>query len=153
MIKELLLQKGWAGKTISRSDTVELLNPIIKQHLVLNNDYGFVIARHPDSRVGESLASTQKVARANVGKLAETVYSCGGVAYTGVDLEPTAVNLGDKPSAMLDALVDGETRLVEAIEAQEEIEHQMRTRAILGVVAASARERLAVLDNLLRNSR
>ena len=153
MIKELFLQKGWAGKTISRAETVDLLNPIIKRHLVLNNEYGYVVNNHADSDVRALLAESQKVARANVGKLAETVYSCGGVAYTGVDMEPAAVDLGSDSTKMIETLLRGERELIEIVGAESKVEHQMRTRAILGVVADSAEQRVAMLEEVARGSR
>lgn len=153
MIKELFLQKGWAGKTISRGETAERLNPIVKQHIVLNNDYGFVVAHHPDEDLRSELAATQKIARANVGKLCETIYSCGGVAYTGVDLEPDDVDLGSDARAMLERLAAGEDSLLESLKAEGSIEHQMRTRAILGATAQSSEDRLALLRKTLRQAR
>ncbi len=153
MIKELFLQKGWAGKTISREETVERLNPIVKQHIVLNNDYAFVVKNHPDDTLRSEIAAGQKIARANVGKLCETIYSCGGVAYTGVDLEPDSVDLGRDDRAMLEALVAGEKQLLESLKDEGDIEHQMRTRAILGATAQSSEERVALLDSVLRRTR
>ncbi len=152
-IKELFLQKGWAGKTISRPETIERLNPLIEQHIRLNNDYGYVIKSHPSDVVRGKLDSTQKIARANVGKLSETVYSCGGVAYTGVDLEPSAVDLGSDGQAMLQSLLRSETSFAEALEAESGIEHQMRTRAIIGAALSSSTDRKSLLEELLRQGR
>lgn len=153
ILKEAFLQKGWAGKTISRAETVDLLNPHIERHVRLNNDYGYVIKSHPSADVRSRLDATQKVARANIGKLSETVYSCGGVAYTGVDLEPSDVDLGSDPQAMLQALLRSEDDVIAALEAEDKIEHQMRTRAIIGVALNAARERKSLLEELLRQGR
>ena len=153
IIKEAFLQKGWAGKTISRAETVERLNPHIERHIRLNNDYSYVIKSHPSDDVRSRLDATQKIARANVGKLSETVYSCGGVAYTGVDLDPADVDLGSDPQAMLQALHRAEDELISALEAESETEHQMRTRAIIGVALNSATERKSMLEELLRQGR
>ena len=38
-IKSTILKKGWAGKTISREETVQKLNPLIEAHVALNHAY------------------------------------------------------------------------------------------------------------------
>ena len=153
MIKELLLKKGWAGKTISRAETVARLNPLIERHILLNHLYAFAAREHGDQATREALAASQKIARTNVGKIAETIYSCGGAAYTGVDLEPDGANLGADPEAMLATLAEGEQKFLDAVLDEEKVEHQMRTRAILGVVAASSSARLEMLRSLKRDRR
>ena len=42
-VKSALLKKGWAGRTLSREETVERLNPLIKQHMALNHTHTYVI--------------------------------------------------------------------------------------------------------------
>jgi hypothetical protein len=153
MIKELLLKKGWAGKTISRAETVARLNPLIERHIRLNHLYAFAAREHGDQATREALAASQKIARTNVGKIAETIYSCGGTAYTGVDLEPDGANLGTDPEAMLATLSEAEQQFLDAVLDEEKVEHQMRTRAILGVVASSSSARLEILRGLKRDRR
>lgn len=153
MIKELLLKKGWAGKTISRAETVARLNPLIERHIRLNYLYAFAAREHGDPATRDALGASQKIARINVGKIAETIYSCGGKAYTGVDLEPNSVDLGMDPDAMLAVLAEAETQFRDAVLDEEKVEHQMRTRAILGVVSTSSSARLDMLRDLKRDRR
>jgi len=82
-IKEAILNRGWAGKTITRAETVERLNPILLQFLKLNHNYQYVIRSHSDSALTDALKRVQKTARADVGKLSETVLSCGGTPENG----------------------------------------------------------------------
>lgn len=153
MIKELLLKKGWAGKTISRAETVTRLNPLVERHIKLNLLYDSATRRVSDPAVREALAASQKIARANVGKLAETIFSSGGSAYSGVDLDPNAEYPGMEPDSMFNTLTDAETAFRDAVLDERKVEHQMRTRAILGVVAASSAERLEMLAGLQRDKR
>ena len=88
MLKDLLLQKGWAGKTISRAETVDRVNPVIHRLIALNQHYDAFLRSSQGEGLDAQLASLQKTARADVGKLAETVFSCGGTPYNGTDLEP-----------------------------------------------------------------
>lgn len=150
-LKELLLGRGWAGRTISRADTVERLNPILRDHIELNHCYEYVIRHHGDQNVADALRQLQRTARADVGKLSETILSCGGVAYNGTDLEPEDFNLGEDPTEMLFQVLDREDAFRETVrEERNEIEHQMRTRAILEVVAGNSDERLSVMRRLTK---
>ncbi len=144
-LKEALLKKGWAGHTISREETVERLNPLIRKLTELLFDYRYVVDHLSDRAIAAELDAAMKTLRADIGKLSETVLSNGGIAYTGADLDPAAFNLGSDDDEMLFNLLDAEEAFQDAIEAEKEVEHQMRTRAILGVVAQNGRDRLVLL--------
>ena len=149
-MKSLFLKKGWAGKTISRAETVDRFNPIIQKHIVLNRHYDAAIRDLDDSEIIEQFQSDQRTARADVGKLAETIFSCGGVAYSGTDIEPDSVSAGDSRESILFSLLDMEKDLLDAIREEESVEHQMRSRAILGVVETHSAERYKMLSNATR---
>ncbi len=149
-IKEALLQRGWAGKTISRAETAEQLNPLIHQLLKLNHNYRYVIRSHSDSAVCEALKRVQKAARADVGKLSETVLSCGESPENGTDLESQDFNLGNDEMEMLYQLEDLETEFNEAVtHERQNVEHQMRTRGLLEAVKSNSTERLELLGDLI----
>jgi hypothetical protein len=152
-IKEALLGRGWAGQTISRAKTVERLNPLIRQHHRLNHNYRYVIRSHGDEAVVEALQRVQKTARVDVGKLSETILSCGGTPYNGTDLNPEDFNLGDDDLKMLSQLQDHETEFRDALKDERRtIEHQMRTRGILEAVTSNSEERLDLLDALIQRA-
>jgi len=151
-LKELLLGRGWAGRTISREQTVERINPLIEQQIRLNHAYRAVVRSHSRPTVTEALEDVLKTARTDVAKLSEVVFSAGGSAYNGTDLEPEDFDLGDDDRTMLDTLRDREVDFQEAVAYERnEVEHQMRTRAILEVVKGNSDERLDRIDTLLRN--
>jgi len=152
-IKEALLGRGWAGKTITRAETVERLNPLLLQHLKLNHNYEYVIRSHSDTAVTGALKRVQKTARADVGKLNETILSCGGSPENGTDLEPDDFDLGDDELEMLYQLQDLETEWNEALTRErKEIEHQMRTRGILEALKSNSTERLELLGDLIERA-
>lgn len=153
MIKDLFLQKGWAGKTISRAETAERINPILKQHLELNLLYENAARHVQDDGLRARLAEMGPTLRADAGKLAETVYSCGEVAYSGVDLEPEAAPHTGGDAGFVTELLDAEASFADAVRGEAEIEHQMRTRAILGVVGDHAEARLDILRAAARAMR
>ena len=152
-LKELLLGRGWAGKTISREETVERINPLIEQHIKLNHYYRAASRSHSNAEVSRRLEDLLKTARTDVGKLSETVFSAGGSAYNGTDLEPEDFDLGDEDAEMLSTLRDLEKDFHEAVtHERNEVEHQMRTRAILEVVQGNSNERLDTLETLHRHT-
>ena len=140
-LKEVILQKGWAGRTLSREETIAQINPVIKQHMALNHAYNHVIAHCTEQDVTAHLAGFQRTARMDVGKLMETVFSCGGVAYNGVDMEPGDFNLGTDNDEMLFQLLDREQAFREALAQALALEHQMHTRAILTLLHTNSQER------------
>jgi len=149
-IKEALLNRGWAGKTISRAETVERLNPLLLQFLKLNHYYQSVIRTHSDRAVTEALQRVQKTARADVGKLSESILSAGGTPENGTDLEPEDFTLGGDDLDMLRQLKDLEADFNESItHERQEIEHQMRTRGILEALKSNSTERHDLLGDLI----
>lgn len=144
-VKQVLLKKGWAGRTISRQETIERLNPLIEQHMALNHAYNYVIDGCTEQDVIDHLAGFQKIARVDVGKLMETVFSCGGIAYNGVDMEPEDYALDEEDTEMLFQLRDLEQAFRDALAGEDELEHQMRTRALLTLLQTNSQERLDYL--------
>lgn len=149
-IKEALLNRGWAGKTISRAETVERLNPLLLQFLKLNHYYQSVIRSHPDAAVAEALKRVQKTARADVGKLSESILSAGGTPENGTDLEPNDFALEGDEIELLSQLKDLEATFNDALtHERSEVEHQMRTRGILEALTSNSTERLELLGDLI----
>lgn len=149
-IKEILLNRGWAGKTLSRSETVDRINPLIRQHIELNHHYEAAIRHCDDDRVTDVLKRLQKTARTDVGKLSETVLSCGGSAYNGTDLSPEDFTLKGSLSELFEDLHDLETDFNDALADELDLEHQMRTRGVLEAVKSNSQDRLNALTALQR---
>lgn len=140
-IKELLLKQGWAGRTISRAETIDHVNPIIRTMTVAMHHWG-AAATTLDGEAGRTVREALKTLRMDIGKLCETVFSCGGVAYNGTDLEPETFTAdGD----IWKTLADQEAAIAESLKPQLKIEHHMRTRAILAAVAANHEERVKLI--------
>ena len=143
-IKSLLLKKGWAGRTISRSETVARLNPLLKQHVTLANLYEQVT--NLDEDLSTELQGNLRRLRLDMGKLAETVFSCGGVAYSGVDhpkVQPVDNVLLETERALHNAL----------LQERRTINHQMRTEAVLQHCLDSCGMRLEFLNKYARRFR
>jgi hypothetical protein len=147
-IKDLLLNKGWAGNTLSRAETVDHLNPLIRSLTTLMHGYD---AAQPtlEGDQAESLEQARKLIRGDLGKLAETVLSSGGVAYSGVDQEPSVPATGDA-ATVFEALKQLEEAFRTELDAERTVEHQIRTRAVLENVARNSTDRLGLLRDLAR---
>lgn len=148
-LKELLLGRGWAGQTITRAETVQRLNPIVKQHIELNHNYEAAIRAIGLQPVTDALSAMQRTARMDVGKISETIYSAGGSAYNGTDLEPGDFDLGERASDMVGSLISLERDFRNTVRTErDEIEHQIRTRAILELLESNSHDRLKALEKM-----
>jgi hypothetical protein len=149
----ILLNKGGAGFSLSRQETAERLNELIRRHYALNHSYAYAIENHQDRELTSRLAESQKIARADIGKLAESVFSAGGSAYNGTDLEPGGFTLGSDPAKVLKNLLDLEQEFQKQVAAEFKLKHQIRTQAILLNVRNHSQERLKILENNVKSSR
>lgn len=149
-MKEIFLKQGWAGRTITRQETADRVNDVIRAHMALNHGYQHLIDTSADPEAVAELSDHVKTARADVGKLAETVYSNGGTAFTGVEMEPA--DFAAKTDEDLVSRIREQEEGLQALVSRElkDVEHHMRTRAILGVVQTNSQARLNALRNLGR---
>lgn len=150
-MKNLLLKQGWAGRTINRADSIQRLNPILRKHHELNYTYDSAASRFEGDELNR-LNALQRTARADAGKLSESILSFGGLPESGVDMEPGSFDAGSDRNSVLQRLIELEESFIDGISAESDVEHQMRTRAILGNTATNARERLDYLKSIA-NSR
>ena len=152
-LKELFLNKGWAGRTISREETAERINPIIRKHYELNHSYEHAIRTVQNRDAAETMNTLQKTARADIGKLSETVLSAGYASYNGTDLDPEDFNVGSDDGAIIDRLTELESEFEDLLSEELKLEHQIRTKAILAVVHRNSRARLDFLRGAAKNRR
>ncbi len=145
-IKSLLLKKGWAGRTISRKATIARVNPLLEQHVALGRMYDQADPLTADPADLRELEAIRRIVRLDAGKLAETVFSCGGVAYASAD-RSTSVLAG---ASLLAQLTEKERALHQALLQEQMIEHQMRTEAVLQRCIQSSTERLSFLNKCAR---
>lgn len=151
-IKDAFLNKGWAGRTINRAETIERFNPLIRMHHELNRAYNHAISRVSDPEVAGRFEAYQRIARADIGKLSESVLSAGGVAYNGVNLEARD-SVSDDEESIIRNLQDLEEEFQRRLNDEVGENHQIRSRAILSVVQANSSDRLNYLSDLAKARR
>lgn len=144
-LKDLLLNKGWAGTTLSRRETAERLNPIQRKLYEHMHAYDAAIARLSDSAVIDQLKAFQRTARIDIGKVAETILSAGAAPYNGIDLEPATGGDRANTNEVLRDLLAAEEKLAAVLAEELKQNHQIRTRAILSVLRQNSDQRLAYL--------
>jgi len=150
-LTKLIFNRAGFGRYMSREETVAHFNPLIKQHMKLNLAYRDVTLRISRPSVAERLRGFRKVAEMDVGKLMEQVFSCGGTAYNGTDLEPDEVHLGDTDDEMLFNLMEQEQAIHDAFKKEaENNHHQIRADAVLNLVITNSEARLNYLQKMTR---
>ena len=152
-IKDLLLNKGWAGKTLSREETAARLNPVIRSHCALNHSHEYAVRTLENRDAAEKLSTLQRTSRMDAGKLSEVVLSAGGVPFNGTEMEPEDFDLGACDSDIVTALRNMENDFEKLLHTELGMEHQMRTRAILEVVLKNTRIRLEYVRKLVLQHR
>ncbi|MCH8276709.1 MAG: hypothetical protein IIA50_04110 [Bacteroidetes bacterium] len=144
-IKDLVLRKGWAGKTISRAETASRFNTLIRSLIELMHAYDHAIDTLPSGDHTGALEPAMSRLRADIGKLSETVHSCGVVSYSGTDIEPGSIS-ADKNG--WSGVLKLEAAFSSRLKDEKAVEHQMRSRAVLGVFASNSEARMEILRNL-----
>lgn len=152
-LKRAFLNRGWAGHTISRQETIERLNPLIKMHHELNHAYQYAINHVSNIEVAGKLEALLKIARADIGKLSESVLSAGGASYSGVDLEAEDFQLAGEEGSMLHEIKDREEAFHQHLSDELAVSHQIRTQAILSVVQSNSAARHEYLRGIARKFR
>ncbi len=142
-IKSALLRKGWAGKTISRKETAQRLNLLIEESVKLKHGYSNFLSHLKSEPNRQELESILRTLRLDIGKLKELVFSCGETAFNGTSLEAELFKLTGE-NALL-SLRRREAAFRELLDAEQPIEHQLRTEAVLTRLHKSSDSRLSFI--------
>jgi hypothetical protein len=145
-MKNFLLKKGWAGRTIGRQESVDRLNAILQSHHEINAAYDTEVPGIGTEEDRNRLDALRRTSRADAGKLSETILSLGGVPASGIGLRASTTDADASTSVR--RLIDLESKFLDRIAGESKVEHQMKSRAILGNSEANARERLEFLKSL-----
>lgn len=147
-MKELFLKKGWAGKTLSRHETVERLNPILRRHNSLVLAHGAATDLVSDDSAKRQHGRLLNTMRADSGKLSESILSCGGVPDLGAGARSDGDSAAGSDGEGLKRLIEAEQKFLDELGDELKVNHQMRTRAVLGAVQKNTRERIDFLKSL-----
>lgn len=144
-----ILNKGGAGRYISRAESIDRLLPITDRHLALLREYDGAMAALPAGPDRERLAAMMPYLRTEIAKISETILSLGGTPATGVSHEPATATAGDARS-VFKGLLDAETTFGRALREEiDAVHHHERTRAILGHNAEASDARIDLLRGIV----
>lgn len=148
-----LLKLGGAGRSMTRRETVEAVNPLVRRHAELIHAYDAALRALSDRGIADALGGVMPNLRTDLAKLKETVFSLGGTPPNSTDLDP-AVHLGNDDAEILHTLDDAERGYREALrEAIGMPHHQLRTTAILENGLKGSEDRLGVLHPVVTRMR
>ncbi len=151
---DAILNKGGAGKSLSRPETAEYLVPLVDQHNQLIFAYERAIETLDDRSIAQLLNDLQPRNRSDIQKLDEMVYSNGGSAPNGTDLDPEDFELGNSDAQRLESLFDREQTFRDAVKTEHERRkprrHAFRTLGTLENVLNGSNGRLDTLEELRR---
>ncbi len=140
-----ILNKGGAGRYISRAESAERLVPIAERHLDLLDAYTGALAALPPGLSREYIEAMMSNIRTETAKVSETILSLAGTPPTGAG-RPLATAASGTPTMVVQSLFDAEKAFGDALrEEVDAVHHQERTRAILGHNAEASDERIKVL--------
>ena len=142
-----VLNKGGAGRYISREESAERLVPIAARHLDLLYAYTDALGQIGVGNARARVEAMMPYLRTEVNKVYETILSLGGSAPTGTERSSEGTHTaGRSDAAHVDALLAAERDFGAALSAEAEaVHHQERTRAILNHNAEASSKRLDVL--------
>lgn len=150
-----ILNRGGAGKSMSRPETVERFNPLVEQMIGLIMAYDDALGRLPDREAAAQINAFMNDARAQLGKLKETVLANGGVPPSGIDREPGQSDLGRTGDDALHALdkLERDFRDTLVRELDDRLHHTERARSICENLLEGSSARLDALHPLASRAR
>jgi hypothetical protein len=122
-----LLNRGGAGKSLTRSQSAEEVSKLMTSHIALARSYQRLLeAMGDDGPATDSIKALQKEHRDDLAKLSEIVLSAGGIPPR--QAEPLN---SESRASMINELAEAERALRDDLEAQLKLKHHLRTRAVL----------------------
>lgn len=126
-----VMNRGGAGRSMTREESVEALNPLVDRHHALLHAYDAALRTLGDRAIADRLNSGMNAARTELAKLKESVFSLAGTPPNGTELDPD-VRLGDTDAEIVHALDAAERAYRDALtDTLGMAHHQIRTTAIL----------------------
>lgn len=149
MLNPVLNKGGW-GLTLSRADSVETLQPILRAHYQQLSAYEFA-RQQAGNGFPDRVEGALRVLRTDIGKIAETILSFGGTPYNGTDIEPGATgDTSATPAQRIDRLEEAERDLHGQLEDAMNRPQQIRTLSTLKLLRNHCDERLTILRDASR---
>ena len=149
MLNPVLNKGGW-GLSLTRADSVETLQPILRAHYKMLNAYEFA-RQQAGNGFPDRVEGSLRTLRTDIGKIAETILSFGGTPYNGTDIEPGATgDTSASPAQRIERLEETERDLYGLLENGMNVPQQIRTLSTLKLLRNHSDERISVLREAAR---
>lgn len=143
-----ILNKGGAGKSITRAETAERLSALMHHHHELMYAYDAVAAHAGPGQLAAGLEVLNKTSRADIGKLSEIVLSNGGTPPLGTNIDPEAVEVKASDSDNVQHLLDLERAYRDALKEESDVKHTFRAVATLENTLKNTENRIQVIQRM-----
>ena len=149
-----ILNLGGAGRSMTRQESVDAINPVVARHAQVLLAYDAAIRDLQDRDIADALGDVMNRARTELAKLKETVFSLGGTPPNSTEFDPATIRLGSDDAEILHNLDDIERRYRDTLHEAIGMSHQqIRTTAILENNVKGSDVRLGVLHPLVSRMR
>jgi bacterioferritin (cytochrome b1) len=139
-----LLNKGGAGKSLTRSSTVSEVSKLMSAQIALLGSYEALLGVvDSDSDLAASLSALQKQHRDEIPKLSEIILSSGGIPP-----RESSPPTGDDVDSLIRAVNDGERAMRTDLEEQIKLKHHLRTIAVLKTLLANTERRIGAIQTV-----
>jgi|GEM_PF-1232595 len=143
-----ILNKGGAGRSASRQETMDALHPLVERHAALLVTYDVALRHLSDRRLAEELEGGMNRLRTELAKLRETLLSQGGTPPNTIGLEARVT--ADTDRGILEAVEAAERDYRQSLrDVLDYPHHQIRTQAIINNNITGSDERLGRLRPLV----
>ncbi len=139
-----LLNRGGAGKSITRHETAEAMGDLVRPLTSIVRTYELLEGRTGDSGADEKIAASQSRTRSDIAKLSEIILSTGGV--TPRQAEPFSSS--DETDTLIRALNEAERAFRDSLESSLKMKHHYRTIAVLETLHKNTEERIRLVREL-----
>jgi hypothetical protein len=141
-----LLNRGGAGKSLSRAETADEISKIMRSHIALISAYGSFAGLLDKPSEIDQVHQLQKEHRDDLAKLSEIVLSAGGVPP-----REASGSFGSDLDSLLRGVSEAERGLRDEIREQLKLKHHLRTVAVLEHDLANTERRVGLLQDLGRS--
>jgi len=139
-----LLNRGGAGKSITRNETAEAMGDLVRPLTSIVRTYERLAENVGDDQAAGKIAASQNRTRSDVAKLSEIILSTGGI--TPRDAEP--LSSSDDPDTLIRALNAAERGFRDSLEESLKMKHHYRTIAVLETLHKNTEERIRLVREL-----
>jgi len=139
-----LLNRGGAGKSITRHETAGAMSELVRRLISITRTYNHLLEAVRNEESDQRLGAMQNRTRTDIGKLSEIILSTGGITPRYAD----PVSTSDDPDQLIRALNEAERAFRDELEESLKLKHHYRTIAVLETLHKNTEDRIGLVREL-----